>query len=194
MQDPTSTALSQSLSAPVRISAADLYDFLKEWAEKYRPEILSYITEDREYMLKILDLGRDGNKPRKDFITAGQMFDFVSYFFDDFFKIEDEIPQEVTKEDAKAILEGYLATYDHNDDQSGWFEKIRTMAAEMGYAAKPKDYKKHPEEYKGHVGHVSTVIRIAVMGRSQSPDVWEIQQILGEERTVARIKAFKDAI
>lgn len=68
------------------------------------------------------------------------------------------------------------------------------MAAEMGYAAKPKDYKKHPEEYKGHVGHVSTVIRIAVMGRSQSPDVWEIQQILGEERTVARIKAFKDAI
>ena len=64
----------------------------------------------------------------------------------------------------------------------------------MGYAAKPKDYKKHPEEYKGHVGHVSTVIRIAVMGRSQSPDVWEIQQILGEERTVARIKAFKDAI
>ena len=178
----------------VRISAADLYDFLEEWAEKYRPEILPYITEDREYMLKILDLGRDGNKPRKDFITAGQMFDFVSYFFDDFFKIEDEIPQEVTKEDAKAILEGYLATYDHNDDQSGWFEKIRTMAAEMGYAAKPKDYKKHPEEYKGHVGHVSTVIRIAVMGRSQSPDVWEIQQILGEERTVARIKAFKDAI
>ena len=91
-------------------------------------------------------------------------------------------------------MEGYLTTYDHNDDQSGWFEKIRTMAAEMGYAAKPKDYKKHPEEYKGHVGHVSTVIRIAVMGRSQSPDVWEIQQILGEERTVARIKAFKDAI
>ena len=127
------------------------------------------------------------------------------------YKMEEKALQEIYKEhyrslcfyaskyvedmeDAKAILEGYLATYDHNDDQSGWFEKIRTMAAEMGYAAKPKDYKKHPEEYKGHVGHVSTVIRIAVMGRSQSPDVWEIQQILGEERTVARIKAFKDAI
>lgn len=178
----------------VRIPAAELYAFMKGWAQDYRPEILPYITEDEDYMLKILNLGRDGNKPRKDFITAGQMFDFISYFFDDFFKIEDEMPQEVSKEDAKAILEGYLETYDHSDDQSGWFEKIRNMASEMGYAAKPKDYKKHPEEYKGHVGHVSTVIRIAVMGRSQSPDVWEIQQILGEERTKARIKAYKDAL
>ena len=102
-------------------------------------------------------------------------------------KIEDEMPAEVPAEDVKAILDAYLATYDHSDDQSMWFDKIRTIATEMGYAAKPKDFKKHPEEYKGHVGHVSTVIRIALMGRAQSPDVWEIQQILGEERTRSRI-------
>ena len=66
---------------------------------------------------------------------------------------------------------------------------FRSIASDLGYAAKPKDFKKHPEEYKGHVGHVSTIIRIAVMGRSQSPDVWEIQQILGECRTRERIKA-----
>ena len=68
------------------------------------------------------------------------------------------------------------------------------MATEMGYAAKPKDYKKHPEEYKGHVGHVSTVIRLAVTGRSQSPDIWEIQQILGEEKTKERVIAYKEAL
>ena len=68
--------------------------------------------------------------------------------------------------------------------------KIRAIAEKLGYAAKPKDYKKNPEIYKGHVGDVSTVIRIALMGRAQSPDVWEIQQILGEERTRARIKQF----
>lgn len=178
----------------VKIPAADLYDFLVEWAKEFKPEILELLTADKEYMLKILDLGRDGNKPRKDFVAAGQMFDFISYFFDDYFTIDDELPQEAAGADAQAILKAYLDTYDHTDDQSQWFDKIREIAVEMGYAAKPKDFKKHPEEYKGHVGHVSTVVRIAVMGRSQSPDVWEIQQILGEERTIDRIKTYMETL
>lgn len=177
----------------VRIPAEELYDFLKEWAAEFRPEILPEL-EDRDYLLKILDLGRDGNKPRKDFVSAGQMFEFISYFFDDYFTREDELPEEVPADVAVEALERYLAEYDHSDDQSGWFDKIREMSVEMGYAAKPKDYKKHPEEYKGHVGHISTAVRIAVMGRSQSPDVWEIQQILGEERTRARISEYIDLL
>ncbi len=169
----------------LRIPAAELFDFLKSWAEEFKLEIM-HIFDDREYMEKILDLGRNDKKPRKDFIYAQQMIEFISYFFDDMFVREDEMPEEA-KADEKAILEAYLASYDHSDDQSAWFDKIRAIATDMGYAAKPKDFKKHPEEYKGHVGHVSTVIRIALMGRSQSPDVWEIQQIMGEERTKSRI-------
>lgn len=171
----------------VRISAEDLYDFLTGWAAEYCPEAQDDLA-DKEYLLKILDLGRSGNKPRKDFVNAQQMLDFISYFFDDRFKIEEEMPAEAA-DDAKDILKAYLETYDHSDDQENWFGKIRQIASDMGYAAKPKDFKKHPEEYKGHVGHVSTVIRIAIVGRSQSPDIWEIQQILGEERTIARIKS-----
>ena len=178
----------------VKIKASDLYEFLVDWAKEFNKEIYSQIVDNKEYLLPILDLGRTGNKPRKDFVCASQMFEFISYFFDDYFKIEDELPGEVSKEDAVKILEGYLDTYDHGDDQSQWFEKIRNMATEMGYAAKPKDYKKHPEEYKGHVGHVSTVIRLAVTGRSQSPDIWEIQQILGEEKTKERVIAYKEAL
>ncbi|MBO4725227.1 MAG: glutamate--tRNA ligase, partial [Firmicutes bacterium] len=102
---------------------------------------------------------------------------------------EDPLPENVSAEDAKAVLTKYLEGYDHSDDQSVWFDKIRTIATDLGYAAKPKDYKKNPEMYKGHVGDVSTVIRLAVVGRAQSPDIWEIQQILGEERTRARVKA-----
>ncbi len=173
----------------VKIPAAELCTFMKDWAREFKPEILPLFEGHEEYIEKIFDLGRDGAKPRKDLIYAKQMFEFIKYFFDDYFEIEDENPENVSPEDAKAILESYLATYDHGDDQSAWFDKIRQIATEQGYAAKPKDYKKNPESYKGHVGDVSTVIRIAVMGRSQSPDVWEIQQILGEERTVARIKA-----
>ena len=171
----------------VKIPAKDLCAFLIGWAKEFRPEILPLLEGHEEYIEKILDLGRDGKKPRKDFICAKQIFEFISYFFDDHFVIEDSIPAEVSDEDAAEILRKYLETYDHNDDQSQWFDKIRAIGEELGYAAKPKDFKKNPDQYKGHVGHVSTVIRIAVMGRSQSPDIWEIQQILGEDRTRERI-------
>lgn len=172
----------------LRISAADLFDFLKAWSDEFKPEV-AHIFEDRKYLETILNIGREEAKPRKDHVYAEQMVQNISYFFDDMFKIEEDFPEEA-KDDVKVILEKYLETYDHSDDQSQWFEKIRTITDELGYAVKPKDFKKHPEDYKGHVGHVSTVIRIALMGRTQSPDVWEIQQIIGEERTRARIQKF----
>ena len=173
----------------LRISASDLFDFLKGWSDEFRPE-LSHIFDDRAYLEKILDIGRhEERNPRKDHIYAQQMVENISYFFDDMFKIEDEFPAEAAA-DASAILKAYLDSYDHSDDQSQWFDKVRQIATDLGYAAKPKDFKKNPDQYKGHVGHVSTVIRIALMGRQQSPDVWEIQQILGEERTRARIGKF----
>lgn len=172
----------------LKISAADLYDFLKGWADEFKPE-LAYMFEDRAYLEKILDIGRAEAKPRKDHVYAQQMVDNLSYFFDETFKMEDEFPAE-TAADLPAILKAYLASYDHADDQSQWFEKIRQITQDMGYAAKPKDFKKNPDQFKGHVGHVSTAIRVALMGRQQSPDVWEIQQILGEERTRERIGRF----
>ena len=174
----------------VRVPASELAAFLTEWAKEFRPELLPLFESQEQQLEKILDLGRSGNKPRKDLIYAEQIFEFIRYFFDDYFVIEGELPENVSAEDAVRILEKYLGSYDHGDDQSTWFEKIRTIASELGYAAKPKDYKKNPDQYKGHVGDVSTVIRIAVTGRTQSPDVWEIQQILGEERTRGRIKSY----
>ena len=177
----------------LKIPADELAQFMKDWAKAYRPELLPLFADDEGsrygtgYLEKILDLGRSGNKPRKDLVCGSQIFSFISYFYDEYFRIEEAVPENVTDEDAQEILRRYLETYDHSDDQSAWFDKIRAIATDLGYAAKPKDFKKHPDEYKGHVGHVSTVIRLAVMGRSQSPDVWEIQQILGEERTRERV-------
>ncbi|MCI8609861.1 MAG: glutamate--tRNA ligase [Firmicutes bacterium] len=172
----------------LKICASDLFDFLKGWAMEFKPELV-HLFDDRAYLEKILDIGRGEAKPRKDHIYAQQMIENISYFFDDLFQIEDEFPGEASA-DVSAILTAYLSGYDHNDDQSAWFDKIRQIATDLGYAAKPKDFKKNPDQYKGHVGHVSTVIRIALMGRQQSPDVWEIQQILGEERTRERIGRF----
>lgn len=174
----------------LRIPAEEIIEFLKGWAEEFRPEIM-YIFDDEEYLKKIIDLGRNDKKPRKDLVYAEQIVEFISYFFDDMFAREDEIPAEVSAEDAREILKKYMESYDHADDQSQWFDKIRNIAVELGYAAKPKDYKKNPEDYKGHVVHVSTVIRIALMGRAQSPDVWCIQQIMGEDMTRRRITSYE---
>lgn len=171
----------------LRIPASELAIWLRSWSTDFAPEY-SYLFDDVEYLEKILDIGRNDKKPRKDLAYARQIIDFISYFWDNSFKIEDEFPLEIVKnDDVNNILRLYLDTYDHNDDNSAWFDKIRNIATDLGYAGKPKDYKKNPDDFKGHVGHVSTVIRIAIMGRSNSPDIWTIQQILGEDKVKNRL-------
>ncbi|NLY70287.1 MAG: glutamate--tRNA ligase [Clostridiales bacterium] len=171
-----------------RIADEELYEFMLEWATNYREELVPLFKENKSMMLKILAMDRHGDKPRKDLIYCEQIFDYISYFFDEYYKVLDDYPENVDKNDIVPIINGYLETYDPNDDQAEWFSKIRELATELGYAARPKDFKKNPEQYKGHVGDVSTVIRVALMGRRSSPDLWEIQQIMGEEKVRDRFK------
>lgn len=174
-----------SKEAMLHIPAYEIAEFLKDWSLEFAPEY-SYIFDDMDLLVKILDLGRDEKKPRKDLVYARQIMEFISYFYDQSFKIVDEFPAEAEADKVK-ILGEYLSSYNHADTQEEWFNKIREIATNLGYAAKPKDYKKNPDDYKGHVGHVSTVIRLALVGRAQSPDVWAIQQIMGEDMVKARI-------
>ena len=174
-----------SKEAMLHIPACEIAEFLKDWSLEFAPEY-SYIFDDMDLLVKTLDLGRDEKKPRKDLVYARQIMEFISYFYDLSFKIVDEVPAEAEADKVK-ILEEYLSSYNHADTQEEWFNKIREIATNLGYAAKPKDYKKNPDDYKGHVGHVSTVIRLALVGRAQSPDVWAIQQIMGEDMVRARI-------
>ena len=174
-----------SKNVMLRIPAAEIASWLKKWSDEFAPEY-EYVFRDMKLLEQILDIGRHDARPRADLVYARQIMDFIGYFFDEGFKIEDEYPEEA-KADAKVILEKYMASYNHADDNEAWFGKVRDIAEELGYAGKPKDYKKNPDDFKGHVGHVSTVIRIALMGRAQSPDVWTIQQIMGEEKVRERI-------
>lgn len=172
----------------VRLDEATIADFVIAWAEKYQPDVASVIAPQRDDFVKLLAIGRDGKKPRKDLMNAEQIVQFTKYFFDEWFTQEDALPENIPAEEAAAILEDYLATYDHTDDNETWFGKIRTITEERGYAVRPKDYKKNPDAYKGHVGDVSTVVRLAITGRRNSPDIWAIQQVLGAEKTIARVK------
>lgn len=171
-----------------KMSEEQIYDFLVKWANFADKDVLKIIEQDKDYVCKILSIGRHIDKPRKDFIYAKQIFNFIKYFFDETFVITDELPSNVSKSDGTKILSEYKERYDHSLDQTEWFGLVKSIAVENGYAEKPKDFKKNPELYKGHVGDIAAIIRIALTGKQQSPDVWEIQQTMGSEKTNERIR------
>ena len=116
------------------------------------------------------------------------MREYLNFFYDELFVPARACPDNLEQADCIQILREYLPRYDENDDNTAWFDKVRALAVELGYAAKPKDYKKNPEQYKGHVGDVSAVLRLAITGRQNSPDLCDSMQVLGRERSLARLE------
>lgn len=172
-----------------KLSEEELYDFLYDWAKENEPENVEKWFGDREKMLQILRLymGVGAKRRRKDLMYAKQIFELISYFFDgesseemDEFKLDDNM---VSK-----ILKSYLAKYDHNDDNSVWFNKLKEIADEHGFASDMKAYKANPENFKGNVSDIAEAVRIAVTGRANTPDLWTIVHIMGEEQMTERIK------
>ena len=158
------------------------------WAKDYDSELYAHLSKDIDYTTKIFAIGRNDAKPRKDLAKWNEVRDYVSFFFDELFEVTEQMPDNV-KQDVPDIIRKYISIYDENDDSAEWFEKLKTVATELGYAEKPKDYKKNPEMYKGHVGDISMVLRIAVSGKSKSPDLYSIMQILGKDRVIARLES-----
>ncbi len=169
------------------LSAQEIYDFLIAWSASEAVEAHGLLAKDPDYVKRILNIGRGGENPRKDLIYGRQILEFIRFFFDEWFSREDDYPQQIPVSLAVTLLKEYASTYDFADDNALWFDKVRELGVKHGFAAKPKDYKKNPEAYKGHVGDVSSLLRVALSGRRNSPDLWEIQQILGQERTKARL-------
>lgn len=172
-----------------KLSEEELYDFLYDWARENEPENVEKWFGDREKMLQILRLymGVGAKRRRKDLMYAKQIFELISYFFDgesaeemDEFKLDEDM---VSK-----ILKSYLAKYDHNDDNSVWFNKLKEIADEHGFASDMKAYKANPENFKGNVSDIAEAVRIAVTGRANTPDLWTIVHIMGEEQMTERIK------
>ncbi len=169
-----------------KLSAEEMLAFLKEWAEEFGSDEQKGYFADEEYLNKVLNLcmGTAGKKRRKDFTTASQAMAQISYFFTR--PVEREA-YRVSEADRKGIINGYLKTVAYSDDAQTWFSKVKAVAAENGFAAEMKDYKANPEAYKGSVSDVAEVLRIAVTGRANTPDLWTILQILGEKEGTERI-------
>ncbi len=173
----------------LHISAEEIYNKMSAWLEEYDPDFAKLFTADKDFSVRIINVGRDGARPRKDLTNWKQARQFLSFYFDESFVRDDEFPENVSLEDRKEILKRYLENYNHNDDNSEWFQKIRDISGDLNYAIKPKDYKKNPDQYNGSITDVSNVVRVAIVGRVNSPDLWEICHIIGEDAMRRRIES-----
>jgi len=177
-----------------KMTSDEVLEEVLDWTREFDPELFSLLAEDREKALAILSIGRGGEKPRKDIGTWSEIRFYLGFFYDELFAMGEPIPERTTIEDCIEILSRYKNIYDPEDDAAAWFEKITKLAVEMGYAAKPKEYKNNAEAFKGHVGDVSMVLRIAVTGKSASPDLYSVMKILGKEKVVERLDTCIKAI
>lgn len=171
------------------MTAEQVYDGLTGWAAEFDPEFAAELTRDPEYTKSILAIGRGGKKPRKDLAVWSDAKPYMGFFYDRYFAVTDSIPDSFSREDVNAVLAGFLDSYDEGDDMNVWFEKIKRIAAALGYAADMKEYKADPQAFKGSVADVSMFIRVAVTGKMNSPDLYTVMHILGKERTEARLRA-----
>lgn len=172
-----------------KLSEDEMYDFLYDWAQENESEKCKVWFADKEKMLAILRLymGIGAKRRRKDFIYARQIFELISYFFD----IEDNQEKDEFKKDKEtvdAVLNEYLSLYNHENDNSEWFNKLKTIADKFGFASDMKAYKANPENYKGNVSDIAEIVRIAVTGRANTPDLWSIVHIMGEDQMRERIQ------
>ncbi|MDR1736860.1 MAG: glutamate--tRNA ligase [Oscillospiraceae bacterium] len=170
-----------------RQSAEEVYGGLLAWAEAYEPEFALMLRRDEGYARGILSIGRGGPKPRKDFGTYSEAKEYMAFFYDGLFEIIGAYPENMGAELLKTVFGRFAETYDPRDDNSVWFEKVKAVAAGIGFAVNMKDYKKNPDAHPGSVGDVAMALRIAVTGRAQSPDLCEVMRLLGEVRVRERL-------
>ena len=173
-----------------KMSAEEVYEKSLNWATKY-DENLAKLLENKEYALKVFGIERGNQKPRKDIAKWSDVMENIEYMYDESFNSQlhkDEYQVINDKEDIKKILKLYIEKYyDAYDDKQTWFNKIKELAGEMGYAKEVKEFKANPGVYKAHVGDVSTVIRIALTKRTNTPDMYEIMKVLGKDRVISRL-------
>ncbi len=170
-----------------RMDAQTVFDRTLEWAKTYDKEYAALLENDPQKALGMMALDRGGKKPRKDIAMWSQVRSYFSYMYPALYEKDYTLPENISAADAAAILHDYSQVWSPADEKDVWFEKIKALCAPYGFTPNVKEYKQNPDAFKGHVGDVSTVIRIAVTGRTNTPDLCTILQLLGEETVHARL-------
>ena len=178
-----------------KMSAEEVYEEALKWAERHDKE-LEDLLKNKEYSLRILGIERGNQKPRKDIAKWSDLKENIIYMYDEkFLSDTQEYPYQVLNEKSEInkILDLYVQKfYNEEDDKQTWFDKIKALSVEMGYAGEVKEFKTNPGMYKAHVGDVSTVLRVAITKRANTPDLYEIMKVLGKNSILERIEKAKN--
>ena len=175
------------------MSADKVLEKTLAWAKEYNEEFYEMLKADTAKAHDILNVDRESPKPRKDIAKWSEVPSYVEYFYDETYKPCYTLPENINPETAAEILRAYKAVFSASDDKDTWFAKIKELCAPLGFTPNVKEYKQNPDAFKGHVGDVSTVIRIAVTGRTNTPDLHAIMAILGQDNVVNRMDAAIDS-
>lgn len=164
-----------------------VYNAVEKWSAEYDEQLHNLITDNINYAKMIFSIERGNKKSRKDIGKWSEVKDYIAYFYDELFDGELGWAENVSDADKIEILEKYKSVYNPDGEEQDWFPTVQELAVELGFAKVPKEYKKTPDQFKGHVGDVAGVIRVAVTGRLNTPDLYSIMKILGEEKVTERI-------
>ena len=170
-----------------KMDAETVYGLLVEWAEEFDPDFADKLKKDPAYAKAILAIGRGGKKPRKDLATWKEAKPYMGFFYDDYLESPVFDPK-FDKATVNAALSKFLDSFDPDDDSTVWFDKVKAVTTEMGFTTDMKAYKADPSAFPGTVADISTFLRVAVTGKTASPDLYTVMKLLGKERTIERIQ------
>jgi len=178
-----------------KLKADKVYDLYTTWAKEYDKEMYDLVTANETMAKEIFNIDKEGPKPRKDFAKWDEVRGKIDYFFDELFNKETaenvELPKGLSLESAKEIIKVYKDEFNFNvNSQEEWFENLKEIGLNLGYCANRKEYKANPDQYKGMISDVAGAVRAALSHRSNTPDLYTIMQILGEEKTRTRLEDF----
>ena len=171
-----------------KMDADKVYVLLLDWAKEFDPDFAAKLEANPAYAKRILAVGRGGRKPRKDLAVWKDAKPYMGFFYDEYLE-KPEFDDRFDKELIADALNRFLDSFDLADDSGVWFEKVKAIATEIGFTTDMKAYKADPAAFPGTVADVSTFIRLAVTGKTNSPDLYTVMQILGYNRTVQRIRS-----
>ena len=176
-----------------RMDADTVYELLTAWAVEFDPDFAAKLTADPALAKAVLAIGRGGKKPRKDLATWVDAKPYMGFFYDEYLEAP-VFDEKFSKEDIKAVLEKFLDSYDPADDAAQWFDKVKVITESIGFTSDMKAYKADPDAFPGTVADVSGFLRLAVTGKQNSPDLYTVMQILGQERSCQRIRKVLEAL
>lgn len=172
-----------------KMTKEELCDKAYKWATEYSLELKELIDKDKDYFMAVINIEREQKKPRKDIAKYDEILDNIWYMYDDLFDAKDKLYeyQKITdKDEIKKITALYMEKYYDVSDKEIWFNNIKLLCDELGYASNMKEYKESPDKFKGNIADISTVLRVALTTKSMTPDLYEIMKLLGKERIINR--------